>query len=54
MGKSQQQFFFFTFLHKKIYILLENMFGKTYFLLLNLYYSFFTWQVNGGKVPTPI
>ena len=30
-------FFTFTFLYKKIDILLENMFGETYFLLLYLH-----------------
>ena len=56
MRKSQTTTLFtFTFLHRKIYILLENIFGKTLFILLHLHYRFFTWQVNGNAVtPTPI
>ena len=40
--KSQQQYIFltFNFLYRTIYILLENVLGKTYFLLLHFYYSF--------------
>ena len=34
--KSNNKNIFFTFLYKKIYFLLENIFGKTYFILLHL------------------
>ena len=33
-------FFLLLLFYKEIYILLENMFGKTSFILLHLYYSF--------------
>ena len=47
--------FTFTFSYRNIYILLENIFGKTQFILLHLLYRFFTWQVIGNAVtPTPI
>ena len=43
MRKNQtttiKNIFNFAFLHRKIYILLENMFRKTYFILSHLYYS---------------
>ena len=38
------------FLYRKIYFLLENIFGETQFILLDLYYSLFTWQVIGNAV----
>ena len=43
-------FFAFTFYIRNVYALLENIFGKTQFILLHLSYSFFTWQVNGNAV----
>ena len=42
--------FTFTVLLRKIYILSENMIWKTWFKLLNLYYSFFAIQVIGNAV----
>ena len=55
MRKSQTTAFYFYFLYRKFYILLENIFGKTQFILLHLLYRFFTWQVIGNAVtPTPI
>ena len=53
MRKNQKVtniFFTFSFLRRKIYILLENIFGKTSFMMLNLYYSFLAWQVFGSAV----
>ena len=48
---SNKYFFTFnTFLYRKNYILLENIFGKTYFIILHLHYSFFAWQVIGNAV----
>ena len=41
MRKSQTTAFYFYFLYRKIYILLENKFGKTQFILLHLLYHFF-------------
>ena len=43
-------FFAFTLLHQKIYVLLENIFGKTLFILLHLHCSFFIWQVIENAV----
>ena len=55
MRKSETTAFSFTFSNRKIYILLENIFGKTQFILLHLLYRFFTWQVIGNSVtPTSI
>ena len=52
---KQKLFYFYFFISKKIYILLENMFGKTLIILLHLHYRFFTWQVTGNaETPTPI
>ena len=55
MRKSQPTaFLLLLFLYRKIYILLENIFGKTQFILLHLHYRFFTQQVIGNAVtPTP-
>ena len=52
MGKlnNNKYFFIFNFLYKKVYILLENIFRKTYFNLLHLFYRFFTSQVIGNAV----
>ena len=53
MIKSQTtpiNIFLLTFLFRKIYILLENVFRKTCFLLLRLYYSFFAWQSIGNVI----
>ena len=47
---KQQQEISFTFLYRKINILLENIFGKSYFILLYLYYSYFACQLNGNTV----
>ena len=60
MRKSQTTtiniFFTFSFLYRKIYIL-ANIFGKTQFTLLHLYYSAYRWQVIGNaisnKTPAP-
>ena len=38
---NKNNFFYFTFLCRKIYILVENRFEKTWFISLNLYYSLF-------------
>ena len=44
-----------NFLYSETYILLENMFEETQFILLYSHYRFFTWQVTGNAVtPTPI
>ena len=43
-NNNNKYFFTYTFLCRKIYMLLENISGKTCFILLHLYYSFFTWQ----------
>ena len=47
-NNSTKSFFNFTFSYKKTYILLQNIFGKTY--LLHLHYSYFTWQVIQNAV----
>ena len=53
--KSNNSFFTFTFLYRKIYIFLDNIFGKTQFILLHLHYHFFKWQVTeSAATPTPI
>ena len=49
-NKKNNYFFTFTFLYRKVYILLENIFGKTQYLLLHLYQSLFEWQVIGNAV----
>ena len=46
--KSNKSFFTFTFLYRKIYILLENILRKTQFILLHLHYRIFTRQVIGN------
>ena len=49
-SNSTNLFFFVTsfFLYRKIYNLLENIFGKTLFILLHLYYSFLPFKVIGN------
>ena len=44
-SSNNKYFFTLTFLCRRIHILLENIFGKTQFILLHLYYIFFVWQV---------
>ena len=44
-SSNNKYFFTLTFSCRRIYILLENIFGKTQFILLHLYYIFFVWQV---------
>ena len=39
-NNSNNNFFTFAFLYRKTYILLENIFGKTQFILLYLHYSY--------------
>ena len=53
MRKSEtEQLFTFNFSYRKIYILLENISGKTCHICFTV---FFTWQVIGNAVtPTPI
>ena len=43
---NNKNVFPFTHLHRKIYILLEDIYGKTQFILLHLYDSFLAWQVT--------
>ena len=45
LDNNNKHFFNFTFLYRKNYTLLENIFGKFYLILLHLYNSFFMWQV---------
>ena len=47
-NNNNKYLFTFTFLFRTTFILLENMFGNTYFILLHLYYSFSAWQVIGN------
>ena len=52
---SNNSFFTFTFLYRKTYILLENIFEKTEFIMLHSHCHFLMWQVIGNAVtPTPI
>ena len=47
-NNNNKYLFTFTFLFRTTFILLENMFGNTYFISLHLYYSFSAWQVIGN------
>ena len=40
LKSSNKYYFAFAFFNRRIYILLENIFWKTSFILLHLYYSF--------------
>ena len=53
--KKSNSFFTFTFLYRKTYILLENIFEENQSMLLHSHYRFFTWQIIGNAVtPTLI
>ena len=43
-------FFYFTFLFRKNYFMLEKIFRKSQFILLHLYYNFVAWQVIGNAL----
>ena len=56
--KKTRKLFTSTFLYRKIYILIENIFGKTLFILLHLHYRFFhmggSWKCSNTNVHTHI
>ena len=49
-NNNNKYFFTLTFLYRRNYILLGNIFGKTQFILLHLFDSFLTWQIIGNTV----
>ena len=49
-SKNNNLFVTFAILHRKILILLENIFAKTQFISLRLRYRFFMWQVIENAV----
>ena len=49
-NNNNKYLFTLTFLYRRNYILLGNIFGKTQFILLHLFDSFLTWQIIGNTV----